>query len=412
MKTFDNLGINQNFIDALKKEEIHTPTEIQEKAISLILENKDVIGQSKTGSGKTLAFLLPLVQKLDTDSKDLQVIILTPTHELAIQIQRQIERLRDNSNTPIRSLPIIGNVNIKRQIDHLKDKPHIIVGSTGRIHELIKLRKIKAHTVKTIVIDEADRLLDKNNLEGVKDVIKTTFKERQLLMFSATLPEETINLAKEMMKEPLTIKIQEKETVSETIDHMYFMSEKREKAKVLRSLISAINPNRAIVFINDPDEVELILDKLRYHKYKVEAIHGTRIKSDRKKAIDDFKKGKVNILIASDIAARGLHIEDVTHIINMDIPFDPKSYIHRAGRTGRAGKSGYCISIVTENEKSTLKKYEQRLGIKIKAKDLSRGKVIDFNPKKARVSRVNKPFDKPKDKFKVNNDKKWDRKKK
>lgn len=382
MDTFNKLGLNSYLVDGLKKENIIIPTLIQEKTIPLILEGKDVIGQSKTGSGKTLAFLLPIIENLDLESKNIQAIILTPTHELAIQIQRQIEKLRDNSNLPLKSIPIIGNVNIKRQINNLKEKPHIIVGSSGRIYELIKLKKIKAHTVKTIVIDEADRLLDKNNIEAVKLVIKSTLRDRQLIMFSATMPNNTIKVAKEIMKDPSIVKIQKLETANDTIKHMYIQADKREKVKVLRSLLSSIKPKKAIVFINDSDEVELILDKLRYHKYKVEAIHGARIKVDRKKAINDFKKGKINVLIASDIAARGLHIENITHIINLDVPFDPNVYIHRSGRTGRLGKLGFSFSIVTDNEKSIIKRYEKKLNIKIREKFLYNGKLLDFNPRK------------------------------
>jgi superfamily II DNA/RNA helicase len=194
---------------------------IQVKAIPLALENKDIIGQSETGSGKTLAYLLPIFQKIDSDKKEIQAIILAPTHELVMQIDKQIKLLSQNSEVPITSATMIGEVNIKRQIEKLKEKPHIIIGSTGRVLQLIKMKKLRAHTVKTIVIDEGDRLLDQNNLTGVKDVIKTTMRDRQLMVFSATINEKTLSIAKSLMKETEIIKIEEKKQVNPDITHYY-----------------------------------------------------------------------------------------------------------------------------------------------------------------------------------------------
>ncbi len=208
--SFDTLNLNPKLVQGLKKLNINIPTEIQAKAIPLAMENKDIIGQSETGTGKTLAYLLPILEKITTEKREMQAIILAPTHELAMQINNEIKNISSNSNMDVKSMAIIGEANIKRQIEKLKEKPHIIVGSPGRILELIKKKKITAHTVKTIVIDEGDKLLDKNNLKVVKEVIKTTLRERQLMLFSATITESTLNIAKDLMKDSEVVKVKEK----------------------------------------------------------------------------------------------------------------------------------------------------------------------------------------------------------
>lgn len=380
---FDILGLNANLIEGLKKEEINEPTDIQAKVIPLALENKDIIGESETGSGKTLAYLLPIFQKVDSSKREMQAIVLAPTHELVMQIDRQIKLLAENSGVPVTSTAIIGDVNIKRQVEKLKEKPHIIVGSTGRIFELIKMRKISAHTIKTIVIDEGDRLLDRNNLPKVKDVIKTTMRDRQLMVFSATIKEETLKEAKALMKDPEVVKAADKTSVNPNITHIYLTADQRDKIEVLRKLVAAISPQRAIVFINKGEETQLTTLKLQHHHIAAEGIFGNASKEDRKKAMEGFRSGKIQILVASDIAARGLDIKDVNYIFNLDLPEDPKEYLHRVGRTGRAGKEGCAVSIVTKKEISLIKKYEKQFNIEIHHKDIYKGAFVE--PRKARL---------------------------
>jgi ATP-dependent RNA helicase DeaD len=374
--SFDNLGIDSKLIEGLAKANISIPTDIQQKAIPFALQNKDIIGQSQTGSGKTLAYLLPIFQRVDTSKRELQALILAPTHELVMQIENQIKILAHNSEIAVTSAAIIGEVNVKRQIEKLREKPHIIVGSTGRIFELIKDKKINAQTIKTIVIDEGDRLLDHDNLTSVKNVIKTTLKDRQLMVFSATISENTLNTAKELMKEePCIIKIENENPVSSTIEHMYFITEQRDKIEVLRKLIASINPKKAMIFINKSDDIQLTTSKLQYHHINAYGIFGSADKEERKKALEGFRNGKYQLLVASDLAARGLDIEGVTHIINLDLPPDPKEFLHRAGRTGRVGKVGTTISIITQKEKTLLNSYERLFNIKIQAKKIYKGKI-------------------------------------
>jgi superfamily II DNA/RNA helicase len=382
---FNELGLNESLTQGLKKQSIDEPTEIQVKAIPPALQNRDIIGQSQTGSGKTLAYLLPIFQKIDSSKKEMQAIVLAPTHELAMQIDKQVKTLAENSGMPVKSAVIIGQVNIDRQVEKLREKPHIIVGSTGRILELIKKKKISAHTIKTIVIDEGDRLLDEKNAGVVKDIIKTTMRDRQLMVFSATINERTLNVSKDLMKEPEIVRIQEQQMLNPKVEHLYVVAEQRDKIEVLRKLIAAVKPERGIVFINKSDEVEITTAKLNYHHINAYGIFGTAEKEERKKAMEGFRSGKVQLLVASDIAARGLDIQDVGYIFNLDLPEDPKEYLHRAGRTGRVGKAGNVISIATLKEVELIKKYEKAFNIDIQEKEIYKGAIVEPSSRKPDV---------------------------
>ncbi len=380
---FNQLGLDESLVNALKLQGIIEPTAIQEQTIPFILEARDVVGQSETGTGKTLAYLLPIFQKIDTLKRETQAMILTPTHELAIQIQREIELLANAAGLAITSAAIIGNVNITRQIEKLREKQHIIVGSSGRILELIQKKKISSQTIKTMVLDEADRLLDENNSQTVKAVIKTTLSRTQLLLFSATLPPVTLQRASELLKNPEVIRVTDKVMIAPTITHMYFLAEQRDKVEALRKLVRMVIPPRALIFINKSEEIEKMVETLKFHGLETEGIYGGASKINRRKAMDDFKSGKISLLVASDLAARGLDIKGITHIFNLDLPEDPQLYLHRVGRTGRAGESGIAISIVNIKELPYIKRLENMFEISISLKEMLQGKIID--PKKKTV---------------------------
>lgn len=390
---FAQLGLITPLTEGLAKAGILASTAIQAEVIPAALAGKDIIGQSPTGTGKTLAYLLPLFQKLDTAKREIQACILAPTHELAIQIQRQIEMLAKNSSLPVTATPIIGDVNIVRQIEKLKEKPHIITGSSGRILELIQKKKINAQTIKTIILDEADRLLDDKNLDSIKAVIKTTQKDRQLMAFSATITTVALSRAQELMNSPELVSVESKAETRPDIEHMYFVTDQRDKFEVLRKVVRSGNIAQALVFINKSDDVELTVDKLNYHGMSAAGIHGRFVKEDRKKAMDGFRNGRIQLLVASDLAARGLDIPGIEYVFNLDLPEDPEVYLHRAGRTGRAGKSGVVISIVSPRETPLIAKYEKVLKIKMLSKYIARGKVFDKkagvrpNAKKSPVDR-------------------------
>jgi ATP-dependent RNA helicase DeaD len=377
MENFLELNINTEIINALDALKIIKPTKIQELSISKIAENKDVIMQSETGSGKTLAYLLPLIERINYDKRENQFIVLVPTHELAVQVNEVLNTLADKSTLNIKSTVIMGDVNIKRQVEKLKDKPQFVIGSPGRILELIKMKKISAHTVKTVVIDECDKLLDKNNLAVVNDVIRTTLRDRQLVMTSATLTEEALNIGKSLMKSPEIVKCNNDSTINTNINNLYIVCDKRDKVLILRKLMASIKPKKAIAFINKTDEIEILASKLKYHGLKVDGIHGSFVKNQRQKTMLDFKSQRINLLISSDLSARGLDIDDVTHIFNVDLPEDINTYVHRSGRTARGDKSGTVISIVSPNEISQLKNYSKKLNFKLTEKILSHGNIED-----------------------------------
>jgi superfamily II DNA/RNA helicase len=370
--------LNPALVGALQKENITVPTEVQAAVIPLVLQNKDLIVQSQTGTGKTLAFLLPLFEKLDPAERKTQAIILVPTHELAIQIQRQIERLTLNSDIKIFGTPIIGNVNILRQIDKLKEKPQIVVGSPGRILELIQKKKISAHTVKTLIIDEADKMMDKSNFDAVKAVIDTTLRDRQLLFFSASIPSVTITKAKLLMKQPQLIKLESAISIPGSIEHSFFIAEERDKIEALVKLARIINPSKAMIFINKAFDNDVAVEKLKFHKFAAGNIYGDIDKFQRKATMDNFRYGNLQFLIASDIAARGLQIDGITCVFNISMPEDPLDYLHRAGRTGRNGNLGQVISIVTAREQLLIKEYENKFKINIQGKKMFQGKILDF----------------------------------
>ena len=377
--SFNELNINNSIVVGLEKQNITIPTGIQETAIPFDLENKDIIAEAHTGTGKTLAFLIPIFEKINVEKREMQAIILAPTHELVVQIESQIKLLSTNSGINVTSLPIMGESNIEKQIKKLKEvKPHIIVGSPGRILDLIKKKKITAHTIKTIVLDEADNLLSKNKPVIIKDIIKSTMKDRQLMFFSASINKETLNLAKTLVKDVEIIKIENKSEINPKIEHICILGSLRDRFENLRKLLAAEQPQRAIVFVNNNTDLRQINEKLQYHKVKSTAIYGNASKEERQRALDAFRRGKCNVLVSSDLSARGLDIPEVSHIISLDFPVNPDEYLHRAGRTARGDNSGVSVCLITNKDIEILQSYEKAFGIEFTVKKLYGGKLMDM----------------------------------
>lgn len=373
--TFTESGILPALVDALAKENINEPMPIQVAAIPALLEGKNAYLNSETGTGKTLAYLLPLLCRIDPAVAELQAMVLAPTHELAIQIQRVVGTLVQNSGLPIRTVLLIGGTAIPRQLEKLKKKPHLIIGSPGRVRDLIIMKKLKPQAVRSVVVDEADRLLSDDSLVSVRNILYATPRTRQVVFVSAT--EHTTATASANTLAPDLVMIRAGATpVNPNIEHLYLVCEERDKPELLRKLIHALNPERAIVFVHRNEKAEVIAGKLAFHKLPASDLHGAYDKSERKKAMDDFRKGDTRILIASDIAARGLDIADVTHIFNVDAPTESKAYLHRVGRTARAGAKGHAVSLLTEPELRLVKRYETELGIKLNRVVLREGEVL------------------------------------
>lgn len=376
--SFLSLLNNEALVNALTKQNITDPTPIQEQTIPLLLEGKDVIGQSHTGSGKTLAYLLPILCKIDASAKQTQALVLAPTHELVMQIYRLSQDLSRDAELGIRSQSIIGEANINNQITKLKEKPHLIVGTPGRILDLIKKRKINCQTIKTVVIDEMDNLLDNTNQETIRDILKSMLRDRQVAAFSATASSHSLDLLKEIMHEPAYVTIAQEAKMNPNIEHYYMVGEQRDKFVLLRKLLHAIEEEsqRILIFMNDGPELDFLVDKLNYHKVHTYSLHGIVSKEERQKAMDEFRSGKIKILVSSDLAARGLDIQGITHIINMDFPADPKEYIHRAGRTARGTEHGKCYNIVNPKELAALRIYQRDFEIEVEPVHLLKGKIL------------------------------------
>ena len=374
---FEELIHSDNIIKALESQGIKEPTQIQQDAYIHIKNNENVIARSETGSGKTLAYLIPIFENIDVEEKGVNTIILVPTYELSMQVYNQIELLSANSKINVRALSLIGNVNITRQIEQLKNKkPHIIVGTSGRILELIKKKKISAHTVKTLIIDEADKMLDKNNYQPMMDVRKCLYKNIQILLFSASMNKKAFTIAGEIAPKACIIKYNDSETIPSLITHQYIICAKNQKTETLRKVCAAIKPTRCMIFIDKQFEAQEVYDKLSYHHYKIDNLIGKSDKFERKNALERFKSGKSNYLLSTDIASRGLHIDGVDTVINIGLPTDSKDYLHRCGRCGRNNQKGLCISIITENELNKVKNLQKAFNINMVCRKLFNGKLV------------------------------------
>lgn len=373
--TFAELLIPPSLIAALAKQGITEPTDIQVAALPALLAGKDAYINSETGTGKTLAYLLPLFCRIDLKLAATQVIIVVPTHELAIQIQRQSCDLAQNSGLPIRTLLLIGGTSMDRQIDKLKKKPHIVVGSPGRIRELIGMNKLKAQSVKTVVIDEADRLLCGDGIESTRAIIRAAPGKRQMIFVSATEQPESAGEIAALAPEVVMLRTAAA-PVNPNIEHYYLVCEERDKPDELRKLLHAMAPERAIVFVHRDETAENVAARLAHHKVPVADLHGAHEKNERKQAMEDFRSARVRVLIASDLAARGLDIQGVTHIFNLDVPTQSKAYLHRVGRTARAGAKGYAVSLLTEQEVRLVRRYQSELGITMTPIRLREGNVF------------------------------------
>ena len=361
---------------ALEAQGFTEPTPIQAAVWGPLSSRKDVVAQSGTGTGKTLAYLLPLVQAIDPQKKDLQALVLVPTQELAVQVQRQAEWLVADSQ--VRVALLMGGVNLARQVDLLKAKPHLVVGTPGRVLELLEKKKITGHYLASVVLDEADRLLAGPSLDAVRAILKTTLKSRQTALFSASVPPAIEKAAGEFLKDPVVLRLDARTPVPTEIDHWSFESDLQGKADLLRKILFSLSPARTLVFVNKPDQVENLTARLVHHGVKAAALHGTLAKQDRQRSLEGFTKGTVGVLVASDLAARGLDIPGVTCVVHFDIPEDPVDFQHRCGRTGRAGAQGLTIALATEYEHQRLAEFERALKVRIHPKTIRHGTIHDL----------------------------------
>ena len=379
--TFDELNIPSSIIEGLKKQGINNPTPIQELTIPTFKDGVDTIIHSHTGSGKTLAFLLPLIEKIDLEKRSVQAIILAPTHELVMQIQNQIRILSQNSGISISSCPLMGEVNIDNQIKKLKEKPAIVVGSCGRILDLISKKKLNTKDVQTIILDEADHLLENKQLNTIKKLLYTLEKNTQICLCSATMTTETVEAIDTFMKSPKTISTSDTTALNPNISHYYMMCEVRDKFDRLRKLLNSCGNTRILVFISQHTDSRSLIEKLEYHQHNVVSISGSLSKEARQSALSAFRSGKSNILVSSDLSARGLDIPDITHVIHFDFPLTPNEYLHRAGRSARGAGSGISICLATTKNLGTIRVIDRVFNVKMEKIDLIDGRIKNLDTK-------------------------------
>ena len=363
---FENLS--PEILQKLSEIGITEPTNVQNEVIPVIASGKSVIFQSETGTGKTYAYLLPLVNKieLDEDTTKLRVLICAPTFELASQINLAAKKITDR-----KTALLIGGAPLKRQFETLKEKPQIVIGTAARLVELIRLKKLKVQDLYCAVFDECDRLLKKESFEDTDNLRNCLLKECQIIGCSATINKP----ARIFFADAENIKMEDEFILSKKIEHWAIYAELREKIDFLRKFLAAENPGKALIFTSRSDQVENIYKKLTYKHIDCAALYAKADKQERKSAIDRFRSGKCKILITSDLGARGLDIPDITHIIQMDVPEDDDFFIHRAGRTARAGKNGINVVIGDEFELRRYAALEKKFGLTVYPKQIRNGKV-------------------------------------
>lgn len=353
MTKFSEFGLDPLIVKSVNRMGFEEATPIQEKTIPLGLLGKDIIGQAQTGTGKTAAFGLPLINKIDTKKTGVQSLIIAPTRELAIQVSEELYRLASDKRLHV--LAVYGGSDISRQIRSLKKNPQIVVGTPGRILDHINRKTLRLENVETLVLDEADEMLNMGFIDDIESILKTVPDERQTLLFSATMPKPIQRIAERFMKNPELVQVKAKEMTALLIEQFFVKVNEREKFDVLSRLLDVQAPELAIVFGRTKRRVDEVSRALDMRGYVAEGIHGDLTQAKRMSVLRKFKEGKIDILVATDVAARGLDISGVTHVYNFDIPQDPESYVHRVGRTGRAGKEGMAVTFVSPREMGYLK---------------------------------------------------------
>ena len=357
MTTFKELNVSEPIMKSLEKMGFEEATPIQAETIPLAMKGEDVIGQAQTGTGKTAAFGIPMIERFNRNEKGVKGLVIAPTRELAIQVAAEIDRLGRNKG--IKTLAVYGGQQMSRQIRALKDGPHIVVATPGRLLDHMRRRTIKMSDIQVAVLDEADEMLNMGFIEDIKDILKGIPKERQTLLFSATMPRQIREIATTMMNNPKEIKVKAKEMTVENIKQSFIEIPERFKFDTLTNHFDINTPTLAIVFTRTKKRVDEIADGLQVRGFRAEGIHGDLTQGKRESVLNQFKNGRVEVLVATDVAARGLDISGVTHVYNFDIPQDPESYVHRIGRTGRAGRTGEAISFVTPREMPHLRLIEK-----------------------------------------------------
>lgn len=360
---FSKFKIGEELLKSIEGLGYKKPSEVQEKVIPEILLNKDVIVKSQTGSGKTAAFAIPVCEKIDWEENSPQVLVLTPTRELAVQVTGDISNIGRFKR--IKAVAVFGKEPISEQERKLKQKTHIVVGTPGRVLDHIDRGSLNTSKIKYFVIDEADEMLNMGFIGQVEGVIRRIPKKKVTMLFSATIPDEIKELCEKYMHRPVDISIKNQKLITSNIDHNLYYADYENKLKVLNDILICEKPETAVVFAKTKENVDIVFDYLKSKEYSVNKIHGGMLQKERLNTMESFRRGDFRLLVATDLASRGIDIEGITHVINYDLPVEKEAYVHRIGRSGRAGAKGKAISLCVEGKNKLLQEIEEYIGFSI-----------------------------------------------
>ncbi len=361
-KTFQDLGLKKSILNSIQRAGFTVPSPIQAEAIPHILQGKDLVGQAHTGTGKTAAFSLPALNNM-TLKDGVELLVITPTRELATQVSDEIYKY--GRDIGVKTVTIYGGSSYKRQLDLVERGAHVVVATPGRLLDILKKDMFKEFAPKMVVLDEADEMLDMGFLDDINEIFTYLPSDRQTLLFSATMPKPIKTLAERILHDPVFVSITKGETTNADIEQLYYVIEESERDAAIIRLMDSEKPNKSVVFCRTKSEVDRLATVLTSSGYIANGLHGDMEQRQREAVIKSFKNGEIDVLVATDVAARGIHVNGITHVFNYHIPFDPESYVHRIGRTGRAGTKGKAITLLTPLEFKELKRIKQKVGTNI-----------------------------------------------
>jgi ATP-dependent RNA helicase DeaD len=392
MTTFAELGLGPEILEALVDVGYEAPSPIQEQAIPPLLEGRDVIGQAQTGSGKTAAFGLPMISYVDPSEREVQALVLTPTRELCIQVTQALRVYGARKKVDV--VAVFGGAPIRSQQAQLRGGGHIVVGTVGRVKDLISRHSLMLHSCRFVVLDEADEMLDLGFLEDVERILSLTPGSRQTALFSATMPTEIKRLAAQYLYDPVTVKVQAATLTVDTVEQFALEVQPRDKADTLVQLLEAERPDQALIFVRTKIRCDQLYRTLRDRGMNVKALHGDMSQGSRDGVMISFKEGRTPLLVATDVASRGLDISGISHVINFDVPTSPDVYVHRIGRTGRVGRSGRAITFFEPRQRRDIEAIERHAGVVLSpwVKD-AHVAPIAVTPKPKRHSKPHQPPD-------------------
>ncbi|AYV67160.1 MULTISPECIES: DEAD/DEAH box helicase [Niallia] len=383
---FNQYELKPFIIDAIDELGFYEPTEIQQKVIPLVLKGESAIGQSQTGTGKTHSYVLPIIEKINPEKQAVQAVITAPTRELANQIHQEIQKITKHSAQPISSRLFIGGTDKQRSIEKLKTQPQIVVGTPGRINDLVNEQALFVHTAKILIVDEADLMLDMGFIEDVDQIAAKMPKDLSMFVFSATIPEKLKPFLKKYLENPTFIHIEPKQLTAAKIEHVLIPSRHRDKITTVYEALVSFNPYLAIVFTNTKQMCDEVANGLSSKGLKVARIHGGLTPRERKKVMKQILDLEFQYIVATDLAARGIDIKGISHVINYELPSDLDFYVHRVGRTARAGYSGIALTIYEPSDEDKLNQLE-KLGVEFKHMDLKKGEWIELDDRNRRKNR-------------------------